>query len=170
KTPRTSFPTLSTALGKLLAPKGSEFPPFPQARRRVYLKKKDFLSERWGAPHGAPRDDIATVGRAFVAVERGEIRMAVKIELLEDIESCLQREWKDLSRHTLESLAIEGSRADVLSRSQVRRMLGFEMRAEVDEFMKRAGIAFDYTLEDFEHDAQTSHYLKGVRAKELQGR
>ncbi|MGI0134818.1 MAG: asparagine synthase-related protein, partial [Candidatus Micrarchaeaceae archaeon] len=26
------------------------FPQFPQARRRVYLKKKDFLSEQWGAP------------------------------------------------------------------------------------------------------------------------
>jgi hypothetical protein len=42
-------------------------------------------------------------------------------------------------------------------------------RAEVDEFMKRAGIAFDYTLEDFEHDAETSRHLKETRAKELHG-
>lgn len=96
--------------------------------------------------------------------------MAVKIEIPEDIESCLQKEWINLPRHTLEALAIEGYRTGVLSRSQVRRMLGFETRAEVDEFMKRAGIAFDYTLEGFEHDAETSRYLKEARAKELHGR
>jgi predicted HTH domain antitoxin len=81
--------------------------------------------------------------------------MTVRIELAEDIESYLQKEWGNLPRHTLEALAIEGYREGVLSRSQVRRMLGFETRAEVDEFMKRAGIAFDYTLEDFEHDVRT---------------
>lgn len=96
--------------------------------------------------------------------------MAVKIELPEGIESTLQKQWGNLPRHTLETLAIEGYRARVLSRSQVRRMLGFKARAEVDEFMKRAGIAFDYTLEDFEHDAETSQYLKEARAKELLGR
>ncbi|MGH9444971.1 MAG: UPF0175 family protein [Terriglobia bacterium] len=96
--------------------------------------------------------------------------MALKIELPEDIESCLQKEWGNLPRHTLEALAIEGYRTRVLSRSQVRRVLGFETRVEVDEFMKRAGIAFDYTLEDFEHDAEPSQYLKEARAKELHGR
>jgi hypothetical protein len=36
--------------------------------------------------------------------------------------------------------------------------------------MKRAGVPFDYTLNDFEHDAETSQHLKEVRAKELQRR
>jgi hypothetical protein len=49
-------------------------------------------------------------------------------------------------------------------------MLGFETGAEVDEFMKRAGVAFDYTLDDFEHDEETSRYLRETRCKELQGR
>ncbi|MGB2672272.1 MAG: UPF0175 family protein [Candidatus Acidiferrum sp.] len=93
--------------------------------------------------------------------------MAVKIELPEDIEHYLENKWGDLPRHALEALAIEGYRARVLSRSQVRRMLGFETGAEVDQFMKRAGVPFDYTVEDFENDGGTSQYLKETRSKEL---
>ena len=96
--------------------------------------------------------------------------MAVKIELPEDIEHHLEKQWGDLPRHALESLAIEGYRARVLSRSQVRRMLGFETGAEVDEFMKAADIPFDYTVNDLEHDGKTSQYLREARSKEIHGR
>jgi hypothetical protein len=96
--------------------------------------------------------------------------MAVRIELPEDIEHHLETKWGNLPRHALEALAMEGYRARVLSRSQVRRMLGFETGAEVDEFMKRAGVPFDYTLNDFEHDGETNRYLREARNKELQGR
>lgn len=47
-----------------------------------------------------------------------------------------------LPGHALETLAFAGYWARVLSRSQVRWMLGFETGAEVDEFMKRAGCPF----------------------------
>jgi len=96
--------------------------------------------------------------------------VSLTIELPEDIETCLQNRWGDLPRHALEALAIEGYRTRVLSRSQVRRMLGFETRTEVDQFMTRAGIPFDYTIDDFEHDAETTQRLQEVRAKELKGR
>lgn len=96
--------------------------------------------------------------------------MTVKIELPEDIEHHLEQQWGNLPRHALETLAIEGYRARVLSRSQVRRMLGFETGAEVDGFMKRAGVPFDYTVDDFEHDMETSRYLRETRTKEVQGR
>jgi hypothetical protein len=96
--------------------------------------------------------------------------MAVRIELPEDIEHHLETKWGNLPRHALEALAMAGYRARVLSRSQVRRMLGFETGAEVDEFMKRAGVPIDYTLNDFEHDGETSRYLRETRNKELQGR
>jgi len=48
--------------------------------------------------------------------------MAVRIELPEDIEHHLEKQWGNLPRHALETLAIEGFRARVLNRSQVRRM------------------------------------------------
>jgi hypothetical protein len=96
--------------------------------------------------------------------------VAVRIELPADIEAQLEKQWGDLRRHALENLAVEGYRTRVLSRPQVRRMLGFETGAEVDEFMKRAGVPFDYTLEDFQSDEGTSQYLKEARGKELPGR
>ncbi len=96
--------------------------------------------------------------------------MAVKIELPEDVEHCLEKLWGDLPRHTLETLAIQGYRARVLSRSQVRRMLGFETRTQVDEFMKYAGVPFEYAVDDFEHDAEASQRLREIRNKELQRR
>ncbi|HKW62022.1 MAG TPA: UPF0175 family protein [Candidatus Acidoferrum sp.] len=92
--------------------------------------------------------------------------MALKIELPEDIELHLEKQWGNLPKHALETLAIEGYRARVLSRSQVRRMLGFETGAEVDEFMQRAGVPFDYTLDDFERDEETSRFLREARTKE----
>jgi Uncharacterised protein family (UPF0175) len=102
----------------------------------------------------------------FVSEQRsGDV--AVKIELPADVEAQLEKQWGDLPRHALENLAVEGYRARVLSRPQVRRMLGFETSAEVDEFMRRAGVTFDYTLEDFQSDARTSEYLKQMRGKEL---
>jgi hypothetical protein len=80
------------------------------------------------------------------ALASGKNIMAVRFELPEDIEHHLEKQWGNLPRQALETLAIDGYRARVLSRSQVRRMLGFETGAQVDEFMKRAGIPFDYTL------------------------
>ena len=94
----------------------------------------------------------------------------MRFELPEDIEHHLEKQWGNLPRPALETLAIDGYRARVLNPSQVRRMLGFETGAQVDEFMRRAGIPFDYTLHDFEHDEETSRYLRETRCKELQGR
>ena len=96
--------------------------------------------------------------------------MAVRIELPEDIEHHLEKKWGNLPRHALEELATEGYRSRVLSRSQVRRMLGFETGAEVDQFMNAANVPFDYTVDDFEHDGETSQYLREARNKEMHGR
>jgi hypothetical protein len=67
--------------------------------------------------------------------------MRVAIELPEDIAAGLQAKWKDLSRHALEAIALEGYRSGALTESQVRRVLGFESRWEVNSFLReRASI------------------------------
>lgn len=96
--------------------------------------------------------------------------MEVKIELPDDIERCLQTEWGDVSRHTIETLAVEGYRTRALNRAQVRRMLGFETRAQADEFLSCHGLPFDYTVEDFEHDTEASRHLAETRRQEQQRR
>ena len=63
----------------------------------------------------------------------------------------------------MEALAVDGYRSRVLSRAQVRRMLGFETGEQVDASMTRAGVTFDYSIEDFEHDAAASEHLQELR-------
>jgi hypothetical protein len=73
-------------------------------------------------------------------------------------------QWKDLPRAALESLALESYRSRVLTGAQLRRLLGFETRMQVDAFLKEHEI-YDFTVADFEQDRET---LRQLRAREAQ--
>jgi hypothetical protein len=90
--------------------------------------------------------------------------MQITLELPEDIALGLESKWKDLSRAALESLALEGYRARALTSAQLRRLLGFETRMQVDAFLKEHEI-YDYTAADFEQDRET---LRQLRMREAQ--
>ena len=91
--------------------------------------------------------------------------MQVNIELPEDISQALRKQWGDLTRRTLESWATEGYKSGVLTESQVRRMLGFQTRVEVHEFLKKAGIYLDYNEDDLEQDLETHRKLGIIPAR-----
>jgi Uncharacterised protein family (UPF0175) len=81
--------------------------------------------------------------------------MEVTIQVPDDIAHHLQEKWgQDISRHVLESVALECFRRRILGESQLRRLLGFETRFEVHAFLKQHNVPF-YTLEDLEHDRKT---------------
>ena len=61
----------------------------------------------------------------------------------------------DLARRALESLALAEYQAGRLTEAQLRRMLGFETRYELDGFLKARGIFLDYTLEDLKRERET---------------
>lgn len=86
--------------------------------------------------------------------------MQVTIELPEDIAEGLQTKWRDIPRGVLEAIALEGYRSGSITSEQVRRMLGYGTRMQVDEFLKWNGVYLEYTEEDFAHDAETSRRLK----------
>ena len=88
--------------------------------------------------------------------------MQITIELPEDIVVRLESKWKDLPRAALESLALEAYRSRALTAAQVRRLLGFETRMQVDAFLTEHEI-FDYSAADFEKDRET---LRGIRLRE----
>jgi len=79
--------------------------------------------------------------------------MQITLDLPEDIAHGLESKWKDLPRAALESLALEGYRSCALTAAQVRRLLGFATRMQVDAFLKEHGIC-DYTAADFERDRE----------------
>ena len=88
--------------------------------------------------------------------------MQIKFELPEDLVQGLTTRWTDLPRAALESLAVEAYRSNALSAAQLRRLLGFETRMQVDEFLKKHEV-YDITVADFEQDCET---LRQVRSRE----
>ncbi len=90
--------------------------------------------------------------------------MQITLELPEDIAEGLESKWKDLPRVALESLALEAYRSHALTASQLRRLLGFETRMQVDAFLKEHEI-YDYSVADFEQDRET---LRNLRMGEAQ--
>jgi len=87
--------------------------------------------------------------------------MQITIELPEDIAVGLESKWKDLPRAALESLALEAYRSRALTAAQLRRLLVFETRMQVDAFLKEQEI-FDYSAAGFEQDRETLREL-GMR-------
>ena len=90
--------------------------------------------------------------------------MQITLELPEDIANGLASRWKDLLRAALESLALEAYRSRALTAAQLRRLLGFETRIQVDDFLMEHEI-YDYSAADFEQDRET---LRQLRMREAQ--
>jgi hypothetical protein len=79
--------------------------------------------------------------------------MQITIELPDDIAEGFESKWNDLPRAALESLALEAYRSRALTAAQLRRLLGFETRMQVDDFLKEHDI-FDYSASEFEQDRE----------------
>ncbi len=93
--------------------------------------------------------------------------MEIMVQLPEDVAKHLAARWQDLPRAALESLALEGYRSGALTQSQVRRMLGFQTRMEVDAFLKDHGVNLEYTVEDLDREAASSRPVWERRQVEL---
>jgi predicted HTH domain antitoxin len=83
----------------------------------------------------------------------------VTIGLPEELREALAPSGGDLSRAALEALATEAYRERKISHAQLRRLLGFETRMEVDGFLKERGVELEYTVEDLERDRETLRKL-----------
>lgn len=86
--------------------------------------------------------------------------MQITLELPEDIAQGLKSRWKDLRRAALESLALEAYRSNALTAAQLRRLLGFQTRMQVDAFLKEHEV-YDFTVTDFEQDRKSLRQLRG---------
>jgi hypothetical protein len=70
-------------------------------------------------------------------------------------------EGSEPARVALEALALEGYRAERLSESAVRQMLGFETRMEVHAFLKEHGVYLHYDIADLDRDQASAEKLRG---------
>ncbi len=83
--------------------------------------------------------------------------MQITLELPDEIAG----ELEDLPRALLESFALEGYRSGKLTEGQVRKILGYGTRMQVDEFLKEHGVYLNSTLEDLDRDTETSREFSG---------
>jgi hypothetical protein len=65
----------------------------------------------------------------------------------------------DLPRRALEALALEEYRAGRLTQPELRRLLGFETRHELDGFLKAHRVYEDFTVEEIEEQARAIERL-----------
>jgi len=87
--------------------------------------------------------------------------MQIQFELPEDIAEGLESRWKDLPRAALERLALEAYRSHALTAAQLRRLLSFDTRMQVDGFLKEHEI-YEYSVADFEQDRETLRASNGL--------
>ena len=85
--------------------------------------------------------------------------MNISINLPDDVVHRMQSKWQDLSRCTLEALAIEAYRSGVITEAEVQRMLDLGSRWESDEFLKRANAYIDYSDAELEQDIHSIRQL-----------
>ena len=96
--------------------------------------------------------------------------MQLAIELPEDIAEDLRAKWKDLPRHALEAIALEGYRSGALTESQVRHVLGFETRLEVNSFLRDRGVYYNYSPSELDQEIETNERLLETREREVRSR
>ena len=75
----------------------------------------------------------------------------IAVELPEDIAKRLESAWRDVSRGTLEAIALEGYRDGTLTREQVGRVLGLSFW-ETEAFLKARQAYLAYDEQDLEQD------------------
>jgi predicted HTH domain antitoxin len=88
-----------------------------------------------------------------------EAMQHVTISVPDELLAVFSVPGKDLSRAAVEALALEAYRTRKISAAQLRRLLGFQTRMELDAFLKDHGVELEYSLEDLERDRETHRQL-----------
>ena len=90
--------------------------------------------------------------------------MEIILKIPDELARQVAFEGKDPARVALEALALEGYRAERISESTVRQILGFESRIQVHAFLKEHGVHLHYDLSDLDRDRVTSERLRAKRS------
>jgi hypothetical protein len=85
--------------------------------------------------------------------------MQLTLDLPDELSAALAASGSDLPRAALEAIALEAYRERKLTTAQLRRLLGFESRYDLDGFLKQHEVWLDYTWQDLEQDRETHRRL-----------
>lgn len=85
--------------------------------------------------------------------------MELTLHIPDEVAQRLNSTGRDLSRRALEALALEEYKSGRLTEPQMRQLLGFETRQELDGFLKAHEVWFNFTLEDLQRERAALHRL-----------
>jgi len=84
--------------------------------------------------------------------------MNLKVEIPDDLAERLGKTG-DLARRALEGFALEEYKARRISKAELRRLMGFGTRYELDGFLKAHDVMMNYTIEDLHREVATLERL-----------
>ena len=85
--------------------------------------------------------------------------MQVTVQIPDDLACRLSQAGADLSRRALEALALEEYRSGHITKPELRRLLGFETRYQLDDFLKAHNFHEHYTVEEIEREVESLERL-----------
>ncbi|MCX6975842.1 MAG: UPF0175 family protein [Verrucomicrobia bacterium] len=80
--------------------------------------------------------------------------MNLTVEIPDEMAERLIAGRGDLSRRALEALALEEFKGGHITKSELRRLLGFATRGALDGFLKTHNVFEEYTAEDLENERE----------------
>jgi hypothetical protein len=80
--------------------------------------------------------------------------MNLTVEIPDDLVSRLNAAGGDLSRRALEAFGLEEYKSGHITKAELRRLLGFSSRYELDGFLKSHEVWIDYSIEDYRRELQ----------------
>jgi len=83
----------------------------------------------------------------------------ITVALPDELSAALAAPGQDLTRAAFEALTLAAYRERKISAAQLRQLLGYETRMEVDVFLKSYCAELEYTLEDIERDREAHRQL-----------
>jgi predicted HTH domain antitoxin len=86
--------------------------------------------------------------------------MHVRIDISQEAEDALRREWGDLDQAAKDALLIESYRAGKISLGFLAELMGVS-RWEAEQWLGRRGVTWNYGLDDLESDRKTLAELFG---------
>lgn len=88
--------------------------------------------------------------------------MRITVEIPDDLARQIASSEQDTARILLENFAAEAYRERKLTMEQLRQLLGYGTRMQVDAFLQKHQL-YDYTIEDLEQDLTTLERLANSR-------
>ena len=89
--------------------------------------------------------------------------MKVSLEIPESLAERLGGSAANLSRAALEALGVDAYRQHRIAKVELQELLEIESFYEMETFLKQHKVPLEYSIADFEADAETSRRLREKR-------